>query len=131
MRWKSLSVLAVLVVGLLVAGCGGSDDGDDSSTAAASDDVDVRHRHDGRRHATTLNGSVGPGFEISLDGTDGLSAGDYKSSSTTSRPSTTSTSPARAAWTSRPTSPRSARRRSTSRSRRASTRSSATRTRTR
>ena len=26
---------------------------------------------------TSLNGSVGPGFSISLDGTDGLSAGDY------------------------------------------------------
>ena len=27
--------------------------------------------------ATTLNGSVGPGFDISLDGTDGITAGDY------------------------------------------------------
>ena len=26
---------------------------------------------------TTLNGSVGPGFDISLDGTDGITAGDY------------------------------------------------------
>ena len=27
---------------------------------------------------TTLNGSVGPGFDISLDGTDGLTPGSYK-----------------------------------------------------
>ncbi len=46
-------------------------------------------RHDGRDDrgerdrrwsgggGTTLNGSVGPGFDISLDGTDGITAGDY------------------------------------------------------
>ena len=58
-----------LALGLALAGCGGDDDGggDAAATTEASSG-------DG---GTTLNGSVGPGFDISLDGTDGLTAGDY------------------------------------------------------
>jgi plastocyanin len=59
------------VFGLALAGCGGGDDesGDGAATTEASGG--------GGAGGTTLNGSVGPGFEISLDGTDGIAAGDY------------------------------------------------------
>jgi plastocyanin len=64
---KIVLALLVVLLGLALAGCGGDDDdGDDAAaTTTASGD------------GTTLNGSVGPGFEISLDGTDGIAAGDY------------------------------------------------------
>jgi len=66
-----LPLLLVLVFGLALAGCGGDDDesGDGAATTEASGG--------GGAGGTTLNGSVGPGFEISLDGTDGIAAGDY------------------------------------------------------
>ncbi len=62
--------LLLLTLGLALAGCGGDDDdnGDAAATTASSG---------GEAGGTTLNGSVGPGFEISLDGTDGLQPGDY------------------------------------------------------
>lgn len=58
---------SLLVIGLGLAGCGGDDDdgGDAAATTATGGG------------GTTLNGSVGPGFEISLSGADGLTAGDY------------------------------------------------------
>jgi plastocyanin len=61
-----LLVLLVLL-GLAVAGCGG---GDEESTAEATTEASGSG-------GGTLTGSVGPGFEISLDGTDGLTAGSY------------------------------------------------------
>ena len=67
---RSRAVLLILLVllGLAVAGCGGDDD--EGTTTAATTEATSGG-------GTTLNGSVGPGFEISLDGTDGLTAGTY------------------------------------------------------
>lgn len=63
----ALLFLSLVVLGAGLGACGGDDDeaGDDggATTAAAS--------------GSTLNGSVGPGFEISLDDADGVSAGTY------------------------------------------------------
>ena len=70
MSCKRLGLAALLVVGLVMAGCGGDDDG---SAAPATTQETTAAGGGG----ATLNGSVGPGFEISLDGTDGLAAGDY------------------------------------------------------
>ena len=47
-----------------------------SGGEAAGDDRSEHDAADGGG-GTTLNGSVGPGFDISLDGTDGITAGDY------------------------------------------------------
>jgi plastocyanin len=70
-RHSTLAIL-LLVLGLALAGCGGDDDdgGEPAATTEASATA-------GGGGGTTLNGSVGPGFEISLDGTDGITAGDY------------------------------------------------------
>lgn len=64
-----LALLALLVLGLAAAGCGGNDEG-----AAPPTTPETTGSSGG---GATLNGSVGPGFEISLDGSDGLTAGDY------------------------------------------------------
>jgi plastocyanin len=64
--------LPLLVLGLALASCGGDDEAGDT-TAATTAEVETTAGGGG----TTLNGSVGPGFTISLDGTDGLTAGDY------------------------------------------------------
>jgi hypothetical protein len=56
---------------LAFAGCGGDDD------EGAAEDTPAATEEAGGGGGTTLNGSVGPGFDISLDGTDGLAAGDY------------------------------------------------------
>jgi plastocyanin len=61
----------LLTLGLALAGCGGGDDDEDGGGAAATTAAETGGG------GTTLNGSVGPGFDISLDGTDGISAGDY------------------------------------------------------
>jgi plastocyanin len=63
----------LLALGLALAGCGG-DDNESSNTTAATTEASTTGGGSG---GTTLNGSVGPGFEISLDGTDGITAGDY------------------------------------------------------
>jgi plastocyanin len=63
--------LILLVLLGLAAGCGGDDDEASTTTEAATTEAT------GSGGGTTLNGSVGPGFEISLDGTDGLTAGSY------------------------------------------------------
>ena len=69
-RHLTLSIL-LLALGLALAGCGGDDD--DGGEAAATTEASTTSAGGG----TTLNGSVGPGFTISLDGTDGIDAGDY------------------------------------------------------
>ncbi len=61
-----------LVLGLALAGCGGDDD--DEGVAVATTEASATS---GAGGGTTLNGSVGPGFTITLDGTDGIAAGDY------------------------------------------------------
>ena len=63
--------ILLLALGLALAGCGGDDD--DGGEAAATTEASTTSAGGG----TTLNGSVGPGFVISLDGTDGITAGDY------------------------------------------------------
>jgi hypothetical protein len=65
-------LLVLLVLALAVAGCGGDDDDE-----AAEDTPATTEEAGGGGGGTTLDGSVGPGFSISLDGTDGLTAGDY------------------------------------------------------
>jgi plastocyanin len=69
----------LLVLGLALAGCGG-DDNESSGTTAATTEASAGDTGGGTSSGseTTLNGSVGPGFDISLDGTDGITAGDYK-----------------------------------------------------
>ena len=71
-RHSTLAIL-LLMLGLALAGCGGDDD--DGGEAAATTEASATTGGGGG--GTTLNGSVGPGFEISLDGTDGITAGDY------------------------------------------------------
>jgi plastocyanin len=71
-RHSTLAIL-LLVLGLALAGCGGDDD--DGGEAAATTEASATAGGGGG--GTTPNGSVGPGFEISLDGTDGITAGDY------------------------------------------------------
>jgi hypothetical protein len=63
-----LLVLMALTLGF--AGCGGDDDDAADTPAEATTEA-------AGGGGTTLSGSVGPGFDISLDGTDGLTAGDY------------------------------------------------------
>jgi hypothetical protein len=71
---RSRAVLLILfaLLGLAVAGCGGDDDEASTTTEATTTESS------GSGGGTTLNGSVGPGFDISLDGTDGLTAGSYR-----------------------------------------------------
>jgi plastocyanin len=68
-----LMLLVLIALALAVAGCGGDDDDDaaeDTTVAATTEQASGGG-------GTTLVGSVGPGFDISLEGTDGLAAGDY------------------------------------------------------
>ena len=75
MRSQRLILIGLLLVlGLALTGCGGDDDDDEASPATTEETSDTSG---GAGGGSTLNGSVGPGFEISLDGTDGLEAGDY------------------------------------------------------
>ena len=65
---RSRAALLIVLV-LLIAGCGGDDDEGSATTEATTEATGSS--------GTTLNGSVGPGFEISLDGTNGLTPGSY------------------------------------------------------
>ena len=69
-RSRAALLILLVVLGLAVAGCGGDDDEATTTTETSTD-------ASGSGGGTTLNGSVGPGFDISLDGTDGLTAGSY------------------------------------------------------
>ena len=70
-RSRAALLFLLVLFGLTVAGCGGSDSEVSATTTEASTESS------GSGGGTTLNGSVGPGFDISLDGTDGLTAGSY------------------------------------------------------
>jgi len=72
-RSRAALLLLFVLLGLAVAGCGGDDDEGSATTAA----TETTTESSGSGGGTTLNGSVGPGFDISLDGTDGLTAGSY------------------------------------------------------
>jgi len=74
-RHFSFAIL-LLVLGLALAGCGG-DDNQSGGTTTATTAASTTGGETSAGSATTLNGSVGPGFDISLDGTDGITAGDY------------------------------------------------------
>ena len=69
----ALAALLLLAILLVASACGGDDDEAASPTTTQEETTSGGSGGGG----TTLNGSVGPGFEISLDGTDGMSAGDY------------------------------------------------------
>ena len=71
-RSRAALLMLYVLLGLAVAGCGGGDDEGSATTAATE-----TSESSGSGGGTTLNGSVGPGFDISLDGTDGLTAGSY------------------------------------------------------
>ena len=73
-RSRAALLMLFVLLGLAVAGCGGSDDEGSATTAAATE---TTTESSGSGGGTTLNGSVGPGFDISLEGTDGLTAGSY------------------------------------------------------
>ena len=72
-RSRAALLMLFVLLGLAVAGCGGGDDEGSATTAA----TETTTESSGSGGGTTLNGSVGPGFDISLDGTDGLTAGSY------------------------------------------------------
>ena len=70
-RSRAALLILLVLLGLAVAGCGGGDGEATTTTEATTTETT------GSGGGTTLNGSVGPGFEISLDGTDGLTPGSY------------------------------------------------------
>jgi hypothetical protein len=72
-RSRAALLILFVLLGLAVAGCGGDDD----ETTATTEATETTTETSGSGGGTTLNGSVGPGFDISLDGTDGLTAGSY------------------------------------------------------
>ncbi|HEX5028818.1 MAG TPA: hypothetical protein VFV56_08390 [Gaiellaceae bacterium] len=77
MRRSSIAAVLVLaVVALALAGCGGGSDEAATTTETTTTEAG------GGSSGTTLSGSVGPGFEISLKDASGndvetLAAGDY------------------------------------------------------
>ena len=73
-RSRAALLILFVVLGLAAAGCGGGDDEAGTTTEAATE---ATTEASGSGGGTTLNGSVGPGFDISLEGTDGLTAGSY------------------------------------------------------
>ena len=73
-RSRAALLMLLVLFGLTVAGCGGGDSEGSATTAATTE---ASTESSGSGGGTTLNGSVGPGFDISLDGTDGLTAGSY------------------------------------------------------
>jgi plastocyanin len=73
MTHRRLTLLVFMAATLVFAGCGGDDDDGDAAETPAEATTEAASGGGG----TTLSGSVGPGFDISLDGTDGLTAGDY------------------------------------------------------
>jgi hypothetical protein len=61
----------LVAIGLGVAACGGDDDDGDQGSAPETTPATAGSE------GGTIQGSVGPGFEISVSGADDLSAGSY------------------------------------------------------
>lgn len=90
-RSRIALLILLVTLGLGLGACGGDDDdeaaGDTTAAAVTTDTEETETETETEDEAETtettggagetLQGSVGPGFEISLDGTDGLSAGSY------------------------------------------------------
>jgi plastocyanin len=74
-RTRFIFALVLVVTGLALAGCGGSDD-DESAGTTATTTADTG-TDTGTSGGGTLTGTVGPGFDISMTGTDGLTPGEY------------------------------------------------------
>jgi plastocyanin len=72
-RSRAALLILFVLLGLAAAGCGGDDNEATATTEATTETTESS----GSGGGTTLNGSVGPGFDISLEGTDGLTAGSY------------------------------------------------------
>lgn len=62
-----LAPVALAALALAAAGCGGSDDGAAGPETTPDDGAALE----------TLSGEVGPGFDIAMAGTEGLTAGTY------------------------------------------------------
>jgi plastocyanin len=69
-RWHTSLLIGFVVLALAAAGCGGEDE--DGEAAATTEETETQEAG-----GTTLRGSVGPGFDISIEGADGLSPGSY------------------------------------------------------
>jgi plastocyanin len=69
---RSLTVLSLVlaVLGLVLSGCGGDDEAATTAEAATTTEESTTAGGGG-----TIEGSVGPGFEISVEGASNLSAG--------------------------------------------------------
>ena len=63
-RMRFALAVTLTVAGLALAGCGGDDETTDASTTT------------GGAGAAAVTGTVGPGFDISMSGTDGLAPGE-------------------------------------------------------
>jgi hypothetical protein len=78
-RTRTGLVLGLATLALAAAGCGGGDNESASTTETSTTETTTSTSSE---TGTTLQGSVGPGFEISLTGSDGqavstLTAGEY------------------------------------------------------
>ena len=75
-RIQLILALVLVVTGLALAGCGGGDDNEAAATTAAATTSGSTGGGAGGGGGE-ITGTVGPGFDISMTGTDGLSPGDY------------------------------------------------------
>ena len=80
-RMRSAAVLSVAVAALALAGCGGGNDSASGTTDTTTTDTTAT-TDTGGSTGTTLDGTVGPGFDISLTDASGndvktLTAGTY------------------------------------------------------
>jgi plastocyanin len=77
---RSLTLLSLVFVLLapVLGGCGGDDDESAGTTEAATTEESAATTEEtASGGGGTIDGSVGPGFEISVAGADGLSPGHY------------------------------------------------------
>jgi plastocyanin len=74
-RWQTSLLIVFVALGLAAAGCGGDDDDEAGGGTVATTEAETQADTTGG--GATLNGSVGPGFDISIEGAEGLSPGSY------------------------------------------------------